>query len=212
MDELELLKKDWQSNKPKNEKQLTSKDIYPMLHKKSSSIVKTLYYISIAELILWLVLNTVPYVSSEEYREEFSTMFGGSSTAIVITAIGYIIISVFVYLLYKSYKTISVTDSVRKLMKSILRTRKVIKYYVLYNLVAGFFMMSFGFYEVTTSDPKISAEFAGFSDKQMFVTMLVMIFMIALFIGLMWVFYSLIYGILLKRLNRNYRELKKLEV
>jgi len=34
-----------------------------------------------------------------------------------------------------------------------------------------------------------------------------------LFFGLLlWLFYRLLYGILLKRLNVNYRELKKLEV
>ena len=50
MDELELLKKDW--NKTDNTKHvLSSKEIYPMLLKKSSSIVKTLFYISVAELV-----------------------------------------------------------------------------------------------------------------------------------------------------------------
>lgn len=35
---------------------------------------------------------------------------------------------------------------------------------------------------------------------------------IAFFALLLWLFYRLLYGILLKRLNNNYRELKKLEV
>jgi hypothetical protein len=37
---------------------------------------------------------------------------------------------------------------------------------------------------------------------------------IALFLllGVIWLFYRLLYGILLKRLNRNYKELKKLDV
>ena len=35
---------------------------------------------------------------------------------------------------------------------------------------------------------------------------------IAFFGLLFWLFYRLLYGILLKRLNENYRELKKLEV
>ena len=97
-------------------------------------------------------------------------------------------------------------------MKNILKTRKVIKYYVLYNLVMAFLVMSYGMYETTNNDPVISAKFSEFSDKQMFVSMLFMIFATALFIAVIWVFYKLIYGILLKRLNRNYKELKKLEV
>ena len=60
MDELELLKKDWQSGAPKDEAVLTSKEIYPLMHKKSSSIVKTLFYISVAELIFGLSLTVFP--------------------------------------------------------------------------------------------------------------------------------------------------------
>ena len=51
MDELDLLKKDW--NKETKDSRLTAKEIYPMLLKKSSSIVKTLFYISVAELVFW---------------------------------------------------------------------------------------------------------------------------------------------------------------
>jgi len=212
MDELDLLKKDWERNSHEDEKKLTSQDIYPMLHKKSSSIVKTLFYISIAELIFWVLLNTIPYFSSEQYREDLETMYGNETILVIINVFSYAIILLFVYLLFKAYKDISVTDSVRKLMKNILKTRKVIKYYVLYNLVMAFFVMCFGLYETTTNDPKISAEFARFNDKQMFISMLLMIFVTAIFIGLIWVFYRLIYGILLRRLNKNYKELKKLEV
>ena len=50
MDELELLKKDWQKGAA-DFKSYSDTDIYPMLHKKSSSIVKTLFYISICELV-----------------------------------------------------------------------------------------------------------------------------------------------------------------
>ena len=43
-------------------------------------------------------------------------------------------------------------------------------------------------------------------------TLLIVLLVIAVLIGLFLLFYYLIYGILLKRLNKNYRELKKLEV
>ncbi len=212
MDELDILKKDWQTNANQKDKKFTSSDLYPMLHKKSSSIVKTLFYISIVELFFWIALNTIPYFSSEEYRNELSNMYGGDLMLTALTIFSYAIILIFVYLLYKSYKAISVTDNVRKLMKSILKTRKVIKYYVLYNLIMAFLVMSLGMYETTTNDPKISAQFATFSDKQLFISMLIMIVATAVFIGLIWIFYRLIYGILLRRLNKNYNELKRLEV
>ena len=212
MDELELLKKDWQSGISHDEPKLSDKEIYPMIHKKSSSIVKTLFYISVAELIFWIILNAVPYVSSETYRTDAEAMFGGSTNVLIITVLSIAIVILFVYLLYRSYKSISVTDSAKHLMESILKTRKIIKYYVIYNLVAIFLSMSFGMYYTIYENPEVSQKFAEFSDKQMFFAMLFIVIATALFVLAFWVFYRIIYGILLKRLNRNYKELKKLEV
>ena len=212
MDELELLKKDWQSNPTKDEKTLSGKDIYPMMHKKSSSIVKTLFYISIAELVLWILINSIPYFSSEEYRAELADMYGDGGVLLGITIFSYAIILIFVYLLFKSYKSISVTDNAKRLMESIIKTRKIIKYYVIYNLVMAFLSMVFGLYYTVYENPEYSEQFAQFSDKQMLVTMLIMIVAISAFVLVFWLFYRIIYGILLSRLNKNYKELKKLEV
>ncbi|MGS2727068.1 hypothetical protein ACU8DI_10710 [Psychroserpens sp. BH13MA-6] len=212
MDELELLKKDWQSKGESEDAQFSSKDIYPMLLKKSSSIVKTLFYISIAELIFWILVNSIPYFSSEEYRAELADMYGNGAILISINVISFGIIFLFVYLLYKSYKSISVTDNAKRLMESILKTRKVIKYYVIYNLIVAFLSMVFGLYYTVYENPEFSEKFAQFSDKQMFSALLFMILAVAIFVSLIWVFYRIIYGILLRRLNKNYRELKKLEI
>ena len=46
MDELELLKKDWKNNNAQF-KQVSENEIYGMLHKSSSSIVKWIFIISI---------------------------------------------------------------------------------------------------------------------------------------------------------------------
>ncbi|MDG5492973.1 hypothetical protein [Psychroserpens sp. SPM9] len=212
MDELELLKKDWQSDRSKNEPALSSEEIYPMMHKKSSSIVKTLFYISIAELIFWVIINSIPYFSSEEYRADLAAMYGNSTILLAITLFGYAVILAFVYLLYKSYKSISVTDNAKRLLKNILNTRKIIKYYVIYNLVVAFLSMAFGLYYMVYVNPEVSQQFAEFSDKQMFIATTLMILFTLGFLLIFWLFYRIIYGILLRRLNKNYKELKKLEV
>ncbi|SDS61139.1 hypothetical protein SAMN04515667_2565 [Formosa sp. Hel1_31_208] len=212
MDELDILKKDWQANNSKDASKLTSQEIYPMMHKKSSSIVKTLYYISIAELLFWVLVNSIPYFYSEEYRAELADMYGNSAVILGLTIFSYAVILIFVYLLYKSHQSISVTDNAKRLMESIIKTRKIIKYYVIYNLVMAFLSMTFGLYYTIYENPEISQQFAQFSDKQMFIAMLVMVFATALFILVFWIFYRIIYGILLSRLNKNYKELKKLEV
>ncbi|MCL5128869.1 MULTISPECIES: hypothetical protein [unclassified Algibacter] len=211
MDELDILKKDWNTTKP-DQKKLTVNDIYPMLHKKSSSIVKTLFYISIAELVFWIIVNTIPYFCSTEYKAKLEAIYTNDFVLGAITFFSYAIILIFIYLLYKSYKSISVTDSAKKLMENILKTRKVIKYYVLYNLVMAGVSLMVGFYYALHNDPVIANDLTTFGNKKMLLIIAFLLLFTSIFIGVIWLFYKLIYGLLLKQLNRNYNEIKKLEV
>ncbi len=210
MDELDILKKDWNKSSDQHKK-LSVNDIYPMLQKKSSSIVKTLFYISIAELIFWSFINALPYFYSDEYRQKLESIYSNEHILTTLTTVSYAIILLFIYLLYKSYQSISVTDNAKKLMESIIKTRKIIKYYVLYNLIMAGLSMIIGLYYSLHNDPDISTQFSNLSTKQLTISYAVMAFFAILFIVIIWLFYKLIYGLLLKRLNRNYKELKKLE-
>ncbi|GGK20382.1 hypothetical protein GCM10007962_13140 [Yeosuana aromativorans] len=211
MDELELLKKDW-NKKDSDFKKLSSADLYAMLQKKSSSIVKTLFYISIAELLFWIVINSIPYFSSDSYRERLEAIYNNEHIITALTIFSYAVILLFIYLLFKSYKAISVTDSAKKLMESILNTRKVIKYYVIYNLIMAFVSMVVGMYLTIIHDPKLSHVIETFSNKQLIAFIGIIALAIVVFVVIIWLFYKLLYGLLLKRLNQNYKELKKLEV
>lgn len=209
MDELELLKKHWQQDAV-DDKQLTSKQIYPMLLKKSSSIVKTLFYISIAELLFWIAISFLPLISSS-YQEKFehAAIHGPLMTALTIFT--FLVIAVFIFLLFKAHKNISVTDSAKKLMESIIKTRKIIKYYVLYNLIMVPISMVLAMYYITQQDTDIANKIAQFTTPQLLVGIVMFVVFTIVFIVVIWLFYKLIYGILMKRLNRNYEELKKLE-
>ena len=210
MDELDLLKSHWQKEDAK-ETQLSSKQIYPMLLKKSSSIVKTLFYISIAELVFWIALNFLPLCSAD-YSQKMQTTFGNGYVFWILTTFSFSIILIFIYLLFKSYKKISVTDSTKELMKSILKTRKIIKYYVIYNLAVIVISFPTMLYLTLIHDPKLTNTISEFSSGQMAAFIGFILLVTLVFVIVIWLFYKLLYGILLKRLNRNYKELKKLEV
>src|SRR5690606_24660781 len=209
MDELELLKKDW--NKPSDHKKLTVREIYPMLHKKSSSIVKTLFYISIGELVLWILINIIPYTFSDASKQRLEMIYDNDYIFAALTILGYGIILLFIYLLFKSHKAISVTDNAKKLMESIIRTRKIIKYYVAYNLITAFIFMVVGCYFAMTHNPELSDTISHLNNKQLMITYAITLGFTALFVFVIWLFYKLIYGLLLKRLNKNYKELQELE-
>ncbi|HEY5688915.1 MAG TPA: hypothetical protein VIS27_11485 [Yeosuana sp.] len=210
MDELELLKKDWRKQNT-TYKQLSAKEIYPILQKKSSSIVKTLFYISVGELVFWILINSIPYFSSDSYRERLNAVYSNEYVFAGLTFISYGVILLFIYLLFKSHKAISATDNAKKLMESILKTRRVIKYYVIYNLVMVSISMLVGTYFAIVNDPKLTDSISHFNNKQVFMAYAIIIGVTAFLILIIWLFYKLLYGLLLKRLNRNYQELKKLE-
>ncbi|WP_296312828.1 hypothetical protein [Winogradskyella sp. UBA3174] len=210
MDELDLLKKDW-NKETDTFKNYSDSEIKPMIHKKSSTIVKTLFYISIAELGFWLLAGILPYFLSSTFKEKLDTSYE-NPLFVVFNTLSYLVILLFIYLLYKSYKAISSTDSSKKLMESILKTRKIIKYYVIFTLSLIFLSIPLSLYFEYNENLEFHQQIVEANTTQMIILYLFAVFIAAVFLILIWLFYRLIYGVLLKRLNQNYDELKKLEI
>ena len=53
--------------------------------------------------------------------------------------------------------------------------------------------------------------FEELNTKQLLLIVLSTLIATLLILGLLWLFYQLLYGILLRKLNRNYKELAKLD-
>ena len=101
-------------------------------------------------------------------------------------------------------------------MQSILKTRKTVKYYVWYNLAMTAFSFILVFIFQFMYDPnirKIIDKMSQNIDANTFYFIMLVVYaaIIAIFIGLIWLFYRLLYGILLKRLQKNFDELKKID-
>jgi len=209
MKELDLLKRDWQKNDAFE--QVSEVEIYKMLHKKSSSIVKWIFIISILEIMLWTVIsvffNTDDYLKNIKH-EELDFYFEA------LTVFNYAVILVFIYLFYKNYMAISTTVSIKQLMKDILKTRKTVQCYVWYNLGMVALSLLFGFYIAFAYNPDVAVLMDKIDNntKVMVVTIGVFVLIIAAFLGLFWLFYRLIYGTLLRRLFANYKELRKIDL
>ena len=217
MDELELLKKDWQK-KEKDLPKLSFDEIYQMLWKRSSSIVKWIFYISIIELLFWLVMNVFPFFY-QPFNENLEKTYGSGEEGVIIAIAVFstVIVLAFTYYLFRSYRSISTVDNVRSLMKNILRTRKIVRYYVVYNLVLGVLITIYTIYSLCTNDEKTinmleALRENGSEVRFWFFTGLMVLVGIGFMVGFIWLFYRLIYGILLKRLQKNYEELERLEV
>ena len=212
-DGLDLLKKDWQ-RKGEELPKLSYDELYKMIWKKSSSMVKWIFYISIIEFVFWAVLNLLSYdkdslaLEKEWHIFEFST---------ILTIINYIVLVFFIYMFYRNYKQIEVTDSASKLMKSILRVKRTVTQYVWFNIAifcVSLGMFLYGSLRFGKESVQIQEAASNAGNETLFWIMVVgtIVIVIAAIVVLIWLFYRLLYGILLNRLRANYRELKKLEI
>ncbi len=216
MDDLDLLKKDWQ--KSGNFNQVSEQDIYGMLHKKSSSIVRWIFYISIIELgfgfLIGFLFNFTKY---EKINSDFIEKMGIYNYYIFFSFVLYTIVSYFIYRFYKMYKTISVNDNAKQLLSNILKTRKVVKQYIAFNLSSfAVLLIALGSYVIQRSYIDLAIK-NGAANSEIpisftLISTLVLVLITAILTGAFWLIYKLIYGILLKKLQNNYEELKKIDL
>lgn len=194
MEELDILKKDWNKNQD-NFPKVSEREIYAMLHKKSSSIVKWILIISILEFAFWSLIT-------------LSNLFAGIKDIkpplflTIIDYANYIVLIGFMVLFYRNYRRITIEKPVKELMATIIDVRKIVRLYVIYNLCIITISMLSGLYMFETTDNT-------HSNNIYVIVISVIAIMIIMF--LLMLIYKLLYGRLLKKLNKNYNELKKIK-
>lgn len=210
MKELDLLKKDWKKNSNSFE-QISEKEIYNMIHKKSSSTVRWILIISILEISFWTLSNF--FINTDDILQKIN------HPEIVIaldilTYLNYVVVCIFVFIFYKNYKTISTTEATKTLMSAILKTRKTVQYYVWYNLGMIVITAIISFFIAFVYNPEMAffREKIALNGGAAFATVGIFLLVILAFFGLFWCFYKLLYGTLLRRLYANYKELKKIDL
>jgi hypothetical protein len=216
MDELEMLKKDWQ-RKGEELPKLTYDEIYSMIWKKSSSIVKWIFIISVLEFLLPHLLYLIP--SAREGMDLYDGLHL-KNLMIGLTIVQYAVVIYFIYQFYMRYKEISALDSAKELMRKIIRTRKTVKNYIIFALsmfLVTFLLIAIGIY-LNDSDTIISVlelenkrqELSNSNIKSIFIVVLIAFGIVCT--ALLGLVYFLIYGYLLRKLGRNFNELERLEV
>ncbi|TXK70234.1 hypothetical protein [Mesonia sp. HuA40] len=206
MKELELLKKDWK----KQEKALPQykiEELRQMVYKRSNSLIRTIFIISIVEFLLSCALSI--WFVDDEYWQLVTHLHLKTVTQILLV-VSYTITLFFIYLFYHNYKKITPQDSTRVLMKKILRTRMTVRYYIIYILIStGLSSILYFIFSLKYPMPETDLNLSGING-------LIVIGVGILFIGvallLVWIVYTLLYGILLRKLKRNYENLKKIDL
>jgi hypothetical protein len=201
MDLLDNYKKAWK-NQPEEASKHSTVEIYKLAQSKSSSIVKWIFIIGILEFV---ILNSLYFfIDMDEAYAEYKKL-GLINFIFYSQIVAYTILFYFLVMFYLNYKRISATDSTSNLMKKIIKTRKTVRNYVLFNLAYMSLVM------VVATIASIQTNLEDLSNKKILFIVFASLIATLLILGVLYLFYQLLYGFLLKKLNRNYKELAKLD-
>ncbi|NHF61303.1 hypothetical protein FK220_018260 [Flavobacteriaceae bacterium TP-CH-4] len=214
MDELELLKKDWQK-KDELMPKLSYDEIHKMTWKKSSSIVKWILIISILEFTLPHLLYILP-----SSRDVLSVYQNNSMSPyfVAMSIFSYSIALYFIFQFYRRYREISVLDNSKNLMRKIIKTRRTVKNYIIFSLSMVLVMVIvivIGIYlnNDFLSDLDFGEKAKDVSPEKLKLSLMMAVGIVGVLLTFaMGVIYFLLYGLLLRKLKKNYTELRRLEV
>ena len=215
---LDDLKKTWQEHEVKPK--YGNSDILEMLNKKSRNYVKYIFWISIAEFVFFLgvtifyvfrsedtnsflsIIERLGIEKTEELEKDFEHLyFGLKIVSLLITAF-------FVLVFYLNYRKIKIESNLKKFILQIIRFRKTVNLFIFTNIfLLVFFTLAltvFIFAILSQQHIKLdSPTFTGFIIGLVGTTVLSIV--------LIWVYYRIVYGIIIRRLGKKLKELQEIE-
>lgn len=204
MKELEELKQQWA--KQNFGQPFSKEEIKGFLQKKSTHSIKWIFYLSILEFVLYLSFPLlVPnYLDSFDYYKSLNLL----NFSIATTLFGYLILLYFMWRFFLNYRKISVANSIKEHLSTILKTRRAVNQYfycnvgilIVFTIVV--LMAAFQFDEnIITLQEKNSS---------LLMVIFVIGIVIASILGFFGLLYYFVYGRYLQPLKQNEKELEKI--
>ena len=195
-------KKVWK-NQPEEKNKISALEIYKMTQSKSNSIVKWIFIIGLLEFVFWFAIN---YLCTKNGALEPYEKLKLISFIENFNYFHYVVVVLFLILFYRNFSLISTVDDTKTLMKNILLVRKTVKWYVYYNLInVVIFTIILNILIFNTPDGiniLSGIDNESFNQEHMMsVFIIAQIVVIAIMILILWLFYYLLYGILLKKIK-----------
>lgn len=201
MDELKSLKNKWANQK--FDKQYSAEELNGLLQKKSKSSIKYIFYLSVTEFFLYI---SIPFIVPNYYESfDYYKSLNLYEFSIATSVIGYILLLYFMLRFFRNYKRISVTDSVKGHLSTILNTRRAVNQYIYFSLGILLVFLCVVMYSALLFDENLIA----LQEKKDSIVMIIFIIgiVISLIIGVFGLLYYFLYGRLLNPLKKNEKEL-----
>lgn len=216
-DELDDLKSLWQNQT--DEKSYDKDQIFKMIHRKSKNSVQWLFYITLAELALAIVFSIWAIISGTNMISEHLKEIMTEDTLKSYDYISHISLvgsCIFVAITFYYFRKISAQLSVKALIDKIIEFRKVLSWLIIVWVVLSLAFIFPMYVEMGQQVFMHDYDKGNMSEQEIQETAkgvgiglaAISSFLIILFSVL---YYGIIYGIFLRRLGKNLKELKKIE-
>jgi hypothetical protein len=216
--DLDSFKKTWQEQ-PVQEKYDNS-EILQMLNRKSRNYVKYIFWISVAEFLFFSAVGLFYIIQGKESNSFMSILekLGAKKTTelegsldniyIVLKVLSLSITAYFVYKFYQNYKKIKIEENLKKFILKIIQFKKTVNAFILINILLLISFTSifivFIFYILNSQNIEVNN-----STLTAFVIGIVISTILAVF--LIWLYYKVVYGIIMRKLDRNLTQLKEID-
>lgn len=216
--DLDSMKKAWQEQ-PVQEK-YNDNEILTMLNRNSRNYMKYIFWISVAEFTVFLAFGLYYIIQGNENNSFLNILeklgihknpeieYNLSVIYFIIKIISLVVTGFFVMKFYNNYKKIRVDEDLKNFITRILNFKKTVNAFIVTNIVLFVIftltLTLFVLYTVSSQNLKLdnatlTSSILGFALSTVLCVLLI------------WVYYKLVYGIIMSKLNRNLNQLKEID-
>lgn len=216
--DLDSFKKTWQEQ-PVQEK-YDYNEILQMLNKKSRNYVKYIFWISVFEFLFFTLIGLFYIIQGKESNSFINilTKLGVQRTSelentfdniyLVLKVLSLAITAYFVFKFYQNYKVVKIEENLKKFILQIITFKKTVNAFILINIALLITFTSiftiFVFYILNTQNVEITnSTLIGFVAGIIISTVFTVI--------MVWLYYRVVYGIIIKKLDKNLTQLKEID-
>lgn len=216
--DLDSFKKTWQEQ-PVQEK-YDYNEILQMLNKKSRNYVKYIFWISVIEFLFFTLIGLFYIIQGKESNSFINilTKLGVQRTSelentfdniyLVLKVLSLAITAYFVFKFYQNYKVIKIEENLKRFILKIIKFKKTVNAFILINIALLITFTSiftiFVFYILNTQNVEITnSTLIGFIAGIIISTTFTVI--------MVWLYYRVVYGIIIKKLDKNLTQLKEID-
>lgn len=216
--DIDQLKKTWQEQ---DKEQLYNKnEILEMLNQKSRNYVKYILWISMAEFLVFGILTLAYSIYGNETNSLLNllTKIGLNPTQtikadiahinFIIKIISLLVTGIFVLIFYKNYSRINIEANLKQFILQIFRFKKTVRYFILTNVLL---LVAFNLIIASIVYTYIQQQDLQLQVYNWWILVLTTVFTCIISIALIFIYYKILYGIILKKLSKNLKQLQEIE-